>query len=128
MLTLGAENLNIMKWHIDSSHAVHADMRGQTGLAMTLGKGSIINDSGKQKMNTRSSVETELMGQCDMIYPEVTKGCVLACAGGHTESNLKGTQLLQSCIFCFVVLGGTPVETPTLCGDFVCLCIDGADK
>ena len=42
--------------------AVHPDMRGHTGTTMSLGKGSIFSKSTKQKINTTSSTEAELVG------------------------------------------------------------------
>ena len=35
-------------------------MKGHTGTILILGKGAIISDSTKQKLNTRSSTESEL--------------------------------------------------------------------
>lgn len=69
-LTLSVNKLNIMKWYIDVSHAVYPDVKGQTGVSMTLGKGSIHNSSIKQKMNTRSSTEPELVATYD-AFPQI---------------------------------------------------------
>jgi hypothetical protein len=54
-LTLRADNSNLTGWYIDSSFAVHPDMKSHTGAGMTLGKGFITNISRKQNENTRSS-------------------------------------------------------------------------
>ena len=45
-------------------------MRGHTGGEMTMGKGLIYNRSTKQKINTKSSTETELVGMDD-ILPQI---------------------------------------------------------
>jgi hypothetical protein len=66
-LTLEAENLQVMKWWVDSSFAVHPDMRSHTGGAMTLGKGVIYGTSTRQKLNTKSSTECELVGVNDVL-------------------------------------------------------------
>jgi hypothetical protein len=58
VLTLEADDLYLIKWFIDGSLAVHNDMKGHTRGGMTLGKGSVINKSTKQKINTKSSTET----------------------------------------------------------------------
>jgi hypothetical protein len=42
-------------------------MRGHTGGALTLGHGFPITSSNKQKLNTRSSTESELVGVDDMM-------------------------------------------------------------
>ena len=54
-------------WWVDASFAVHPDMWGHTGGTMSLGKGSIITKSAKQKLNTSSSTEAELVGTYDMM-------------------------------------------------------------
>jgi len=66
-LTLEAENLEIIKWWVDASFAVHQDMRSHTGGTMSLGKGSIYSASVRQKLNTKSSTEAELVGVDDMM-------------------------------------------------------------
>jgi hypothetical protein len=49
-------------WYIDASFAVHKEMRSHTGATMTLGSGVICSISTKQKINTCSSTEAELVG------------------------------------------------------------------
>ena len=71
MLRLWADDLRVVKWYVDASFAVHPDYRSHTGAAMTLGEGAVIGLSKKQKLNTRSSTEAELVGADDaatMIY------------------------------------------------------------
>ena len=41
-LKLRADNLQVVKWYVDASFAVHPDYRSHTGAVMTLGEGSII--------------------------------------------------------------------------------------
>ena len=67
MLTLSADNFNAIKWWVDASYAVHPNMHGHTGATMTLGKGSICSISSKQKINMRSSTESELIGMNDVL-------------------------------------------------------------
>jgi hypothetical protein len=66
-LNLTIDNLQSTKWLVDSSHSVHEDGKGQTGAGMVLGKGAIISFSRKQKSNTRSSTESELVGVDDAM-------------------------------------------------------------
>ena len=49
---------------MDASFAVHNDYKSQTGAVLTLGKGALLSMSMKQKLNTKSSTEAELVG-CD---------------------------------------------------------------
>ena len=64
-LILRADSLHILKWFVDVSFAVHPDFRSHTGMGLTLGKGCPITKSQKQKLNTRSSTEGELVGADD---------------------------------------------------------------
>jgi hypothetical protein len=54
-------------WYVDASFAVHPNMCGHTGGGLTLGRGFPITVSTKQKLNTRSSTESELVGVDDMM-------------------------------------------------------------
>jgi hypothetical protein len=66
-LTLEAENLQMIKWWVDASFAVHHDMRSHTGGVMSLGKGAIYSTSTRHKLNTKSSTEAELVGVDDVM-------------------------------------------------------------
>jgi hypothetical protein len=66
-LTLEADELYVLKWWVDASYAVHPDMRSHTGGAMTLGKGVVFGTSTRQKLNTKSSTEAELVGVNDVM-------------------------------------------------------------
>ena len=64
-LTLQAGNDGTVQWYVDASFAVHRDMKSHTGVAMTLGKGCPICVSTRQRINTKSSTEAELVGVDD---------------------------------------------------------------
>ena len=66
-LILSADGTNILKWWIDGSFAVHPNMRGHTGGALSLGRGFPVVISTKQKLNTKSSTESELVGVDDCM-------------------------------------------------------------
>jgi hypothetical protein len=67
-LTLEANSMTVIKWWIDALYAVHPDMRSHTGGGtMMMGKGSAYSSSIRQKLNTRSSTEAELVGVNDMM-------------------------------------------------------------
>ena len=73
-LCLNSEKKGDIQWWVDSSYAVHPDYRSHTGIVMTMGKGSPINVSCKQKLNVKSSTEAELVGADDaMSYVMWTK-------------------------------------------------------
>jgi hypothetical protein len=54
-------------WHVDASFAVHPNMLSHTDGGLTMGQGFPIVSSTKQKLNTRSSMESELVGVDDMM-------------------------------------------------------------
>ena len=65
-LKLSIEDLSIIKWFVDASFAVHPDFKSHTGGMMTMGKGAIISQSRKQKLNTKSSTEAEVVAVDDI--------------------------------------------------------------
>jgi hypothetical protein len=67
VLTLKADNSHVIKWHVDAAFAVHDDFKSSTGALMSMGSGAITAGSTKQKVNTRSSTEAELVGLDDYI-------------------------------------------------------------
>ena len=67
VLTLKTDGTRVIKWHVDASFAVHYDFKSHTGGTMTLGAGAIQNISTKQKVNTKSSTEAELVSIDDVI-------------------------------------------------------------
>ena len=66
-LTLKADELQLIHWWIDGAFATHGDMRSHTDGAMTLGKGVIHGTSTRQKLNTQSSTEAELVAVDDCM-------------------------------------------------------------
>ena len=66
VLTLSADDLHVIKWYVDASFAVHQDFKSHTGAIMSYGTGAPITMSRKQKLNTRSSTEAELVGADDL--------------------------------------------------------------
>ena len=79
MLTLESDNLNTIYWWVDALFSVHHNAKGHTGGMLSLGKGSIYSASKKQKLNTKSSTEAELVG-VDDILPQIlwTRNFLLA--------------------------------------------------
>jgi len=60
-LTLTIKPSDGPRWWVDSSYSVHPDMRSHSGIYMTLGKGITNTTSRKQKLNTKSFTEAELV-------------------------------------------------------------------
>jgi hypothetical protein len=66
-LKLSADSFHNMIWWVDASYAVHPDMKSHTGGAMSLGRGVICGTPKRQKLNTKSSTESELVGVDDFM-------------------------------------------------------------
>jgi hypothetical protein len=66
-LTLGTTSGGVLHWYVDAAFAVHPNMRGHSGGALTLGLRFPISSSGKQKLNTCSSTESKLVGVDDFM-------------------------------------------------------------
>lgn len=66
-LILGADKSGTLQWYVDASFAMHPNMRGQTGGGLTMGRGFPITVSTKQKLNTCSSTESELVGANNLM-------------------------------------------------------------
>ena len=99
-LTLRADGTGMSRWHIDAAFAVHQDFRSHTGGNMTMGKGSIMSASLKQKQNTRSSTESELAGSDDLTSQVLWAKLFLEAQGCNVKDNVihqddKSTILLQ---------------------------------
>jgi hypothetical protein len=62
-LTIG-DDLQVIQY-TDASYGVHADGKSHTGSCITLGGGAVHARSVKQKINTKSSTEAELVGLSD---------------------------------------------------------------
>ena len=66
-LIRSANGSGILKWWVDGSFAVHPNMRGHTGGGQSMGRGFPITSSSKQKLNTRSLTESELVAVDDCM-------------------------------------------------------------
>ncbi len=64
---IGALSLEELLTWVDASFAVHPDSRSRTGGTVSFGIGVIHSKSMKQKLNTKSSTEAELVGVSDYL-------------------------------------------------------------
>jgi hypothetical protein len=85
-LTLSVDSAIVAKWWVDGSHGVHPNMRGHTGGCMSLGKGMQLSVSTKQKMNSRSSTETEIIAVDDLMPSLIWTNYFLE-SQGYTSNN-----------------------------------------
>ncbi|GAX21402.1 hypothetical protein FisN_28Lu124 [Fistulifera solaris] len=87
-LTLGADNLSVVKWWADASFAVHKDMRSHTGGVLSMGRGAVYGTSTRQKLTTKSSTEAELVGVSDVLPQVLWTRYFLEAQGYHISDNL----------------------------------------
>ena len=87
-LTLESDGSRNITWSVDAAFAVHPDMRSHSGLTMTMGKGAIYSMSRKQKLNTRSSTEAELVAVDDAMAPALWTKNFLEAQGYPTTATI----------------------------------------
>ena len=85
-LTLTIDNLSTICWWVDASYGCHMDLKGHTGMMMSLGGGAAMSFSRGQKMNVKSSTECELVGIDDAI-PSILWGKHFIEAQGYTVTH-----------------------------------------
>lgn len=64
---IGSDGLTYMHTWTDASLAIHRDMKGHTGGVISMGRGTVIHHCSKQKLNAKSSTETEVIGVSDVL-------------------------------------------------------------
>ena len=60
-LTLSIDDMAKIMWWVDASDWTHDNLNGHIGVMMSLGGGAVISSSRKQKINTKSLTESELV-------------------------------------------------------------------
>ena len=88
--TMGADDLGKLRTWVDASFAVHPDMKSHTGGVMSMGIGGIVCKSTKQKLNTKSSTEAELVGASDYLPNTIWMKNFLEAQGHKITENVLG--------------------------------------
>ena len=73
---------------VDVAYAVHHDMRSHTGGGLSLGRGLIHAKSSKQKLNTKSSTESEVVGASDYLPYLIWMQNFMAAQGFEFKRNI----------------------------------------
>ena len=84
---IGADSLRELRVWVDASHAIHGNMRGHTGGTMSMGRGTIHNKSSKQKLNTKSTTESELVGVSEYLPYNLWKVNLFGAQGYDIRNN-----------------------------------------
>ena len=87
-LILKADDIRVINWWVDASFAVHPDYRSHTGAVMSFGRGAPITISSKQKLNSRSSTDAELIGADDVMSPMLWTKLFLEAQGIDVKDNV----------------------------------------
>ena len=87
-LTLTNYSNTVCKWWVDESYAVHGDCKSHTGGTLSLGGGSIVSTSTKQKLMTKRSTEYELVGVDDISPQIIWKNYFLQAQGSTTDTTI----------------------------------------
>jgi len=85
-LTLTMEADKGPKWWVDSSYAVHLDMRSHSRIYMMLGKVTAYSTSSMQKLNTKSSTEAELLANDNSMTQVLWTRHFIATQGEHVPT------------------------------------------
>ena len=85
---IGASSLTDLFTWIDAAYAVHTNMRGQTGGAISMGYGILHGKSSKQKINVKSSTESELVGVSEYLPYNIWLMMFMAAQGYGIENNI----------------------------------------
>jgi hypothetical protein len=88
VLILGAENITTIQTWVDASYAVHEDMKSHTGGTISFGRGALLRKSTKQKLNTKSSTEAELVGASDYLPNTIWTKYFLEAQGYEIKKNI----------------------------------------
>ncbi len=62
LLILSTDSLTLSRWWVEAAYTVNNNCRGHTGVVMSSGQEMTLSYSWKQKINTKSLTETELVG------------------------------------------------------------------
>jgi hypothetical protein len=100
-LILAADGTGVLSWYVDALLAVHPDMRGHTGGAMTMGTGFPLDKSTKHKLNTCSSTESEIVAVDNLILQILWAHLFMKAKGFGVSNNIlyqdnKSAMLLET--------------------------------
>ena len=87
-LTLGADNIKKMRSWVDVSYGIHDDCKSHTGGAISWGWGVLLTKCQKQKLNTKSSTEGEIVGVSDFMPNMIWARMFLQEQGFVLEENI----------------------------------------
>jgi hypothetical protein len=86
---IGTNDMEVMQTWVDASYTIHHhDMRGHTGDVISMGHRVFHSKSLKQKLNTKSLTESEVVGASDYIPWTLWAERFLECQGYNLRQNI----------------------------------------
>ncbi len=76
------------RWHVNAAFTIHKDMKSHTGATMSLGSGTICSISTKQKVNTQSFTEAELIWFDDVVSKILWSKLFIEGQGFQVKANI----------------------------------------
>ena len=76
------------KWWVDEAFVVHHDMKSHMGGMMSMGQCALFSALRKQKLNTKSSTEAELVGVGDLMPQKLWMRYFLEAQGIVVSDNI----------------------------------------
>ena len=88
-LNISADDLKVIEWYVDASFAVQSDFKSHIGAIITLRKGVMQAFFRKQKLNTRSITEAELVAVSDKSVYILWKVLLIEWQGCNIYKNIS---------------------------------------
>ena len=87
-LTLMVDTMSVIKWWFGASHHTDMGRRGRTCAMMSLVKEAAVSYSGKHKLNTKSSTESELVSAANMLVKMIWSLYFIQTQGYPVDQNI----------------------------------------
>ena len=85
---MGSNDDGVLLTWIDAAYEVHEDMRSQLGGVVSMGHGVVNGKSMKQRLNSKSSTEAEVIGTSDLLPYSIWEANFLKCQGYELKENV----------------------------------------
>jgi hypothetical protein len=98
-IRLEANDPTVVMAYVDASFGVHADMRSHSGVVISPGRGPVYASSSRQRINTKSSTEAELVAVSDAYGQVIWTRNFVAALGqivGPVQLQLSTMALLRN--------------------------------
>ena len=95
-ITLRADSLRIIKWWVDAAFASHHDCRGHSGGMMSRSAGAVISRSMKQRINGKSSTDSESIAVDHFMGPVLNTMYFMEAQGHNVKQNIMFQDIIKA--------------------------------